>query len=152
MRENETNKWNKASGNMRYQGIFANGDSIVTNGLVRTDADCRLSRNEWHHIAFKYDSTSGCAGLQNGVKVIENGSSTDSVYADYATTYLEIGNQGSGSGQSWPGKIDEVRISSVARSEAWLKATYDTVKNNGTFIAYGAARENSDRGMVIVVR
>ena len=53
---------------------------------------------------------------------------------------------------AWPGKIDEVRISSVARSEAWLKATYDTVRNNGTFMAYGAARENSDRGMVIVVR
>lgn len=152
LRENATNQWNKTSGNIRYQGIFANGDSIVTNSLIRTDADCRLSRNEWHHIAFKYDSMGGCAGLQDGVKVIENAASTDSVHADYANTYLQIGNQGSGATQSWPGKIDEVRISSVARSEDWLKATYDTVKSNATFTAYGAAKENVNKGMMIFVR
>ena len=48
---------------------------------------------------------------------------------------------------TFPGSVDELRISNVARSEAWVKATYDTVANPafatystsaGTLSGYGA--------------
>jgi len=42
-----------------------------------------------------------------------------------STSYLIIG--GSGSSVKFPGQIDEVRISNVARSADWIKATHDTV-------------------------
>ena len=69
---------------------------------------------------------------------------------------LILGNAGvnatSSGAYAWPGKIDEVRISSVARSEDWLKATYDTVKNNATFTTYGAVKMNGLKGLLIFVR
>ena len=40
------------------------------------------------------------------------------------------------------GALDELRISNVARSKAWVLATYDTIKNNATFTGYGDAHEN----------
>ena len=104
----------------------------------------------WNHHAATYNATAGFLFL--------NGVSTGSVAVDgslYPTenqTKLYLGNMSTSQSVVWPGKIDEVRISSVARSEDWLKATYDTVKNNATFTAYGAAKENVNKGMMIFVR
>ena len=52
----------------------------------------------------------------------------------------------------FPGKLDEVRISKVARSSEWIKATYDTIKDNATFTSYGVAQENAKGGFIIIVR
>ena len=104
----------------------------------------------WNHHAATYNATAGFLFL--------NGVSTGSVAVDgslYPTenqTKLYLGNMSTSQSVVWPGKIDEVRISSVARSEDWLKATYDTVKNNATFATYGVAKDNGRKGMVIVVR
>ena len=53
--------------------------------------------------------------------------------------------------QVFNGSIDEFRISNVARSSDWVKATYDTIKNNATFTAYGAAREQV-RGLRVMFK
>ncbi len=47
------------------------------------------------------------------------------------------------------GSLDELRISNVARSADWVKATYDTIKDHDTFTTYTAAHENR-RGMLIL--
>ena len=52
---------------------------------------------------------------------------------------------------AYPGIIDEVRISNVARSADWVKATYDTIANNAAFTTYGEVIENS-KGFVLIVR
>lgn len=39
---------------------------------------------------------------------------------------------------NFPGNIDEVRISNVARSSAWLQAEYLTVASNSNFATYGS--------------
>ncbi len=41
------------------------------------------------------------------------------------------------------GALDELRISNVTRSAAWVQATYDTIKNHATFTRYSSAKENS---------
>ena len=51
----------------------------------------------------------------------------------------------------FPGSIDEVRISTVARSADWVKASHDTV-NGSNFATYGSAGENADKGLMIFVR
>ncbi len=63
---------------------------------------------------------------------------------------LNLGNQFRGWSNSFPGKLDEVRISNVVRSDDWIKATYDTIKNNSTFTTYGAAREQT-RGFRVIL-
>ena len=52
---------------------------------------------------------------------------------------------------AFPGSIDEVRISNVARSDAWLQATYDTIADNARFTRYGTASDNV-RGTVVFFR
>ena len=54
-----------------------------------------------------------------------------------SSSYLIMG--GSGSGNRFPGQIDEVRISRVGRSADWIKATSDTV-TKANFATYSAAR------------
>ena len=53
---------------------------------------------------------------------------------------------------TFPGALDELRISNVARSAEWVKATYDTIKNNTTFTIYGAARENTKGHFLLMLR
>ena len=52
----------------------------------------------------------------------------------------------------FPGKIDEVRVSRVFRSDEWLKATYDTIADNATFTTYGPVKDNGRRGLIIFLR
>ena len=56
-----------------------------------------------------------------------------------------------GTSRVFPGSIDEVRISTVARSADWVKASHDTVTES-SFARYGSARENADIGMMFIVR
>ncbi len=79
---------------------------------------------EWTHYAYTLNSaTMRCDVYFNGTN---NASATTTVASVFAgTAPLNIG--GDPSQQSFPGRIDEVRISKIARSAAWLKATHDTV-------------------------
>ena len=51
----------------------------------------------------------------------------------------------------FPGSIDEVRVSNVARSADWVKASHDTVTES-SFATYGSARENKMMGFILIVR
>jgi hypothetical protein len=74
--------------------------------------------------------------------------SSDRIYAGSAKLYL--GNQTSGrSTEAFNGLIDEVRISKVARSAAWVKAAHDTVAD-ASFARYSAVRANNDTFVIIV--
>ena len=55
-----------------------------------------------------------------------------------------------GTSRIFPGSIDEVRISNVARSADWVKASHDTVTES-SFATYGPARENVKTGIMIIV-
>ena len=55
-----------------------------------------------------------------------------------------------GTARVFPGSIDEVRISTVARSADWVKASHDTVTES-SFAIYSSAVENVDTGIMIIV-
>jgi hypothetical protein len=54
-------------------------------------------------------------------------------------------------GNYWVGALDELRISSVARSADWLWATWRSVAANTAFNEYGPVLPSVD-GSVLVVR
>ena len=85
----------------------------------------------WYHNAYVCNITNGAGNMYvNGVSRINNpsGSTTKPLLAVDAP--ISLGNRGDNTAQyAFPGIVDEVRISSVARSKDWLKATYDTVQN-----------------------
>ena len=92
-------------------------------------------RGEWTYQNFRVSDTDHFyQGLNRNPK-IATGNYTGGITNDTANTTLFIGSQNSGSSAAFPGMIDEVRISSVARSDDWLNATYDTV-NNANFAIY----------------
>ena len=110
--------------------------------------------NEWTHQSFRWDGNTGKrTGFINGSSVTEksSGSNVTGVGLHNANAALTIGNSHYSKDVVFPGKIDEVRISKVARSDAWVKATYDTIADNETFTRYGNAGANI-RSTVVIFR
>ncbi len=109
---------------------------VSTNGTTRLEVPDAMRvkppLNAWTHQAYTF-----AAGLVSGYK---NGTTTGSGTLAAETihsgsTPLVLGNFDQTDSRNFPGRIDEVRISRVARSAAWLKATYETVMN-ANFAAY----------------
>lgn len=111
------------------------------------------SLDAWHYQVRRWNGTLGMfAKTQDDATTTESAASPDRLNTTQGT--LTIGNQHTGSSTTvapFRGDIDEVRISKVARSDAWINATYDTIANNATFTTYGAARANV-KGLSIFVR
>ena len=152
----ETGGNENPSGNGRY--IFQFYNSSDTSLSIWIDLDwTKPSRADWNHSVSVWD---GSAGVRNSFL---NGSQLSSYSANDAykgqmrstTTSgakLCLGNWWDGGAAQFPGKLDEVRISKVARSAEWIKATYDTIKDNANFTTYGVVRETTRGGLVIIVR
>ncbi len=64
---------------------------------------------------------------------------------------LSLGNNGAGSANAYPGSLDELRISNVARSPDWVNATYRTIADNAAFTTYGAVKDNNPNLATVVV-
>ena len=43
----------------------------------------------------------------------------------------------------FPGSLDEFRISNVARSAAWMNATYRTIADHDAFTEYSRVKDNN---------
>lgn len=134
----------------------------VTNGVTYnqfiSNSGIKPGRAQWNYQVRKYDSETAQLGIfMNGTSyAVEswcyNTGCTGTVTTVTGTRFY-IGNTWDDTYGStpYPGKIDEVRVSNVFRSDDWLKATYDTIANNATFTTYSAVRENI-KGFTLLVR
>ncbi|NLE42661.1 MAG: DUF2341 domain-containing protein, partial [Lentisphaerae bacterium] len=96
--------------------------------------------NQWYHLAATYDKYLTADRMKiflDGAFKKSGNTATGNVPATTANLHLGILN--AGYGNSWQGKLDEVRISNVARSADWLQATWKTVADNTGFATYGQA-------------
>ncbi len=117
---------------------------------------------KWSHVAMKRTGTDGIIlWFQNGVPSASTRSTTAGALCANTTIPLVVGNDSASfidyaetryinTTSAYPGSIDEVRISSVARSEAWVKASHDTVAN-ADFATYSPAKKTT-RAMVLFFR
>ena len=108
--------------------------------------------NTWNHHAFRYDGVNGTVSyIQNNVSKHAPAATDANKYnivavkkdfciGSFTTIYTANAN--------YIGTLDEMRISNVARSDAWVKATHDTIAENATFTRYGVAGDNTN-GTVI---
>ena len=116
----------------------------------------------WNYHCFQYDNaatyhTNYLNGAYSG-RVSNN--TGFSVLAPTAESFICLGNDNAPSSaystnppQVFNGAVDELRISNVARSAAWVKATYDTIAANATFTTYSKVKENMlNRGAIIIFR
>ena len=139
-------------GNNYYKFGFSFG---TTNTVEEAYKDISLmyqgepgETNVWQHHAIVYDSVSTPCDARYYVDAISKSSATP--LQDYITVpnggSLLLGNLGGA--QAFPGSIDEVRFSNVARSAEWLRTTYDMIQGNADFSTYGNAKANKTGSVV----
>jgi hypothetical protein len=103
-----------------------------------------MNQDQWYHMAGTYDGSNDADGislyidgaLQGGTTDTEDGTVTG---FDHAYPAI-VGARGWGkpNGQrEWDGKLDELRIHTIARSAAWLKANYNNLFNTPGFLSFG---------------
>ena len=116
--------------------------STEMSSAVKPDTDA------WTHQAYTFDGTTSSdnvKGWKNGANVGTASKAVSSVFAGSAN--LILGNFSATDARNYPGRIDELRISKVARSADWIKATHDTVANANfaTYAVDGAAQAATSR-------
>lgn len=125
-----------ANGTTRPRVEFANLRGIVSNQSIAVDIPIAgfhaINNTDWFHVAVAYDGNAGAAGSLsfywtkvdpsvNKANLI--GTATLNMDPVEGLTGFAIGDEsrdagsGAGEGESFVGRIDEVRISSVARGE-----------------------------------
>ena len=108
-----------------YFGVCTSSGAKLTSGT-------NIADGQWHHVVGRRSGTTIYI-YQDGVL---KGSTTDSTGdAGVNDAPLTIGKRGDA---TWwfNGTIDEVRISNIARSEAWIKASYHS--GNDNLLSYGS--------------
>lgn len=116
-------------GNNRLK-VDGTGLVELTNGASGVKGATVLSTNTWHYLVGTYNSstTTGIVyidGVQDGINTSQTAPSSNSVN-------LHIGNEGNFNSSYWPGKIDQVRMFSYARTPAQVDWDY----NRGAPVGY----------------
>lgn len=143
------------NGKYSFQFYSTSSDGLLTIWI--NGAWTKPSRANWNHSVSVWDGNAGVRnsylnGLQLSSYSAEDAYKGQLRHLTTSNAKLCLGNNYDGGTSQFPGKLDEVRISKVARSSEWIKATYDTIKNNAAFTAYSDARENKKLGLHIIVR
>ncbi|UCF12602.1 MAG: DUF2341 domain-containing protein [Thermoplasmatales archaeon] len=120
--------WRIGASNLRF---VINNNDYSTGGLFAFSGT-------WFHTAITYDSGDAYLYKNGGLEADWSGDYGASINNVYDT--LTIGNQNNG-GRDWIGRMDEVRISNIRRSTAWLGTTYNTTNSPDTFLSF-AGEEN----------
>jgi len=108
-------------------------------GSYKAASATQPSTGSWHHVVGTYDGSN--------IKLFLDGSQVSSVAEsgnmNSANGPLVFGNDGAFGGGSWNGSIDEVRISSIARSADWVSAEYQNQNSPSTFYSLGSATQGT---------
>lgn len=113
---------------------------IVGNALITASSTGTIESGSYYYVAMRYDG----AYVKTFINGSEDGSTEETGVIDYTGGYqnLKIGRaEASGGGVSNPfdGIIDESRVSGTARSDAWIKGTYNSLWD--TLFTYGSEEE-----------
>jgi len=134
-RQVNVNHW-IASGPTQYGGT-----SGVKNNL------------QWYHVVSVVNKTTGSVKLYiNGANEMTSSFTAGSAALEYGTTSWKIGIWAPGHG-NWGGpmngKIDEVRISSTARSPQWIATEFNNQDSPSTFSSVGSEEGSTCSGMTV---
>ena len=140
--------------------VHDNGSSIIlsvsSDGLSGTVKRLEMTPpelNAWQHVAFVYNSGASDGkyfrGYLEGLSALSGGQNAGRVFA--GSGGLHLGCMGIDDSRNFPGRIDEVRISRVARSADWVKASHDTVAGAAfaTFSRVASATVSADSRIVV---
>ncbi|MEM7391584.1 MAG: DUF2341 domain-containing protein, partial [Verrucomicrobiota bacterium] len=129
-----------------YYLLFWNQRRIYFNiGSDRDRGNTSLPANEWHHVAATFNGN-----LPANRKRFYFDGQPDGVAEDVHTAIpnqnsdLHLGILNDVYGDSWHGRLDELRISSAARSPDWMWAVYENMNTGTTFVCYDPVQPVAD--------
>ena len=106
---------------------------ILKQGLVAATSTNVVSADHWYHVVYTRDGVGATSRVfVNGspVSLTANASTTNLNFKDATgATYIGADAQG----QKYRGWMDEVRISSIARSAEWIATEYNNVSDPKSF-------------------
>lgn len=118
-------------------------DNSPLNSMDLTHSSFTMTEDQWYQFV---GTNNGTSGASSGMTLYVNGEDTSATGSDNGTMSscshndpLLVGSRNWGTPSSmreWEGDIDEVRISSVERSAAWIKANYNNQFNTTGFITF----------------
>lgn len=131
-----------AGGQSAYIGTVSgaqvgNGNSIGGGWYGRNYGSGITTLNEWHHLVMTFSGgTNGTAKIYvNGVLKV-----TDIYTPNLQATYRRIGRISSDTAYDFNGEVDEARVSNIARSAAWIAASFKS--GTDTFNTFGSEEQN----------
>jgi len=96
-----------------------------------------VADNDWHYLCIRRQSDWWI------IFIDKDNEDSDPNSGNLSTTdYYRIGNEPWGTAPL-DGWIDEVRVSNIARSNAWMNATYTNIRTPSTFMTLGAESEQT---------
>ena len=132
-----------------YGGGFVaarSGDGNAGTGVLQARWDSNPSRGVWHHFIAKYDGSTLSLYVDGDQKAALSQS-----FTPYSTNndVINIGRCGySTAYRYFDGFVDEIRISTFARSEAWIETEYNNQHDPNSFINIGGTNISPDEPVV----
>jgi hypothetical protein len=137
--------WGAASSNqLSAIGVFSNAMGYLGYGNDNTTSAAPYDDSAWHQVAITHNGTT-MKVLIDGTEVISvsetiaTAASADLYFARYI------------SGDYFPGKLEEIRISDTGRSNDWCITGYNSMKNPGTFYSLGSQQTSDGTFMRSVI-
>jgi parallel beta-helix repeat protein len=122
-----------SSGGERYDfQLTTNGTG--TAALTQLYSVTTESANAWHQIVGTYNG-SLIAIYVDGK--LDNSTALNGTISNYGMPLI-IGSYGNNLTASWNGTLDEVRVSSTARSAQWINQSYQMELNNSKWVKFGS--------------
>ncbi len=112
-----------------------------------------LSTATWYLLHLTYDTTQGLIGYVNAAS--DGTASSGGALSITGLTGCDLATDPINAGRFWNGKIDEVRVSNIARSANWITTEYNNQNAPGTFetlgteVATGAGASTSNMFLVM---
>lgn len=95
-----------------------------------------LSAGVWYHLVLTYSSAVGLIGYVNAG--VDGTGAANGNISNGSVNILEIGQETPFTPRFVNGSIDEVRISTIARSADWTKSEYNSQLDPATFVVVGS--------------
>ena len=114
-----------------------NGFCPATHVYTPESPAAAYDDDQWHHVALVLDRPAATMRLHIDGARVTTEESIDNVVSGIGN-YDRIGSNYTGM-QGFKGVLDEVRISTVARSDAWIAAQYASMRD--MFVSYGMTEQ-----------
>ncbi|MES1160244.1 MAG: LamG-like jellyroll fold domain-containing protein [Bacteroidota bacterium] len=114
-----------ATTNSQYIFQVNNSSIALYDGSSRTSFNYALPANQWSHLAFVYDNTTGITSVYYNKQVAPIGTLTGAFSGTHPGQDLTLGvtnNPSNPSSDPFPGALDEVRIWSTPQSQSAISA------------------------------